>query len=295
VDHVVIVDNASGAQDLAGLQGLRGKGDVTLLESARNLGFAGANNMAIRHIMEHGSAEYFLLLNPDTILRPGAVETLVRFLEEYPEAACVGPRLEDADGTAQQSAFSNPSPVSEFMRGASIGPIERLLRRWRVHGPIIDVAQRADWLSGACVLARREVFNKAGLLDDGFFMYYEETDFFRRAGKLGLQAWYEPKAHVVHLVGQSSGIKILPGEKRLPGYWFESRHRYFRKHYGWLGALLADYFWVNGHILDRLRKLLTGTSHAASAKHEMRDLLRHTLRQLLHPLKTSPRAGRGAS
>jgi GT2 family glycosyltransferase len=181
------------------------------------------------------------------------------------------------------------------MRGASIGPIERVLRRWRVHGPIIDVAQRADWLSGACVLARREMFNKAGLLDDGFFMYYEETDFFRRAGKLGLQAWYEPKAHVVHLVGQSSGIKILPGEKRLPGYWFESRHRYFRKHFGWIGTLLADYFWMNGHVLDRLRKLLTGTSHAASAKHELRDLLRHSLRQLFHPLKTSPRARRGGS
>jgi GT2 family glycosyltransferase len=291
VDHVVIVDNASGAEHVAGLGKLRGKANVTLIESEKNLGFAGANNLAIRHVMEQGGAEYFLLLNPDTILRAGAVETLLRFLESHPEAACVGPRLEDPDGTAQQSAFRDPTPVSEFLRGASIGPIDRLLKRWQVHGPILEKAQATDWLAGACVLMRREMVEKVGLLDDRFFMYFEEVDYFRRARAMGFQAWYEPAAHVVHLVGQSSGINVAPGQKRLPKYWFESRHRYFRKHFGWVGTLFADWCWVNGHVLDRLRKVVTGTSHASPAKFEVRDLIRHSWRQLAHPFRTRPGGG----
>jgi GT2 family glycosyltransferase len=291
LDHVVIVDNASGAEHVAGLGKLRGLANVTLMESSENLGFAGANNLAIRRVMELGGAEYFLLLNPDTIIRAGAVETLVRFLEEHPAAACVGPRLEDPDGTAQQSAFRDPTPVSEFLRGAASGPIDRLMKRWKVHGPILETAQRTDWLAGACVLMRREMLEKAGLLDDGFFMYYEEVDYFRRARRKGFEAWYEPAAHVVHLVGASSGVKVAPGQKRLPGYWFEARQRYFRKHFGWLGALFADWCWLNGHVLDRLRKLVTGTSHASPAKGEMRDLLRHSWRQFWHPFATRPRGG----
>jgi len=293
-DRVVVVDNASGAEQLAALKPLAGNAGVTLLESEKNLGFAGANNLAITQVMQGGGAEYFLLLNPDTLIRPGAIATLLRFLESHPEAACVGPRLEDPDATPQQSAFRNPSPVSEFLRGASIGPIEKMFKRFRVHGPIIETPQPTDWLAGACVLLRAQMIQKAGLLDDRFFMYFEEVDYFRHAKKLGFQAWYEPAAHVIHLVGQSSGINVAPGQKRLPAYWFESRHRYFRKHYGYFGTLLADLFWLKGHILDRARKLVTGTSHAAVAKGEAADLLRHFFKQLFHPFKTSPRAGGGA-
>jgi GT2 family glycosyltransferase len=227
-------------------------------------------------------------------LRDGAIETLVEFLEKHPEAACVGPRLEDPDGTAQQSAFRNPTPLSEFLRGASIGPIERVLKGWQVHGPILETATATDWLAGACVLMRSEMVTKTGLLDDQFFMYYEEVDYFRQAKRLGFQAWYEPRARVVHLVGAASGVKVVPGQKRLPGYWFESRHRYFRKHYGWAGTLLADWLWVNGHVLDRLRKLVTGTSHASPAKFELGDLIRHSIRQLSHPIRTRPRGGGAA-
>ena len=125
-----------------------------------------------------GKADYVLLLNPDTLVRPGAFVTLRDFLKEHPEAACVGPRLEYPDGTPQLSAFGDHTPVSELMRGANIGLLARLLKRWEVYGAIQDVPHRADWLAGACVLMRASVLDEIGLLDDGFFMYYEEADFF---------------------------------------------------------------------------------------------------------------------
>lgn len=288
-DRVVIVDNASGETGLAPLRPAIG-GNISLIESDRNLGFAGANNLGIRQTLATGGADYFLLLNPDTLIRPGAVGTLLRFLEEHPQAAAVGPRLEEPDATPQQSAFGPVTPMSELVRGATMGPISRLFKKYGVYGEMHDHAHRTHWLAGACVLMRASLLERIGLLDDRFFMYFEEVDFFRRAAQEnarngGLETWYEPAAHVVHLVGQASGIvRGKPKErKRLPAYWFESRHRYFRKHFGYPGMLAADLLWFAGHSLHVMRKLLTGASHAAVAQRETTDLLRHSLRHIRHP------------
>ncbi len=271
-------------RDLGALPG------VTLMELGKNLGFAGANNAGIRAALAEGRPEYFMLLNPDTLVRPGAFGTLRRFLEEHPEAACVGPRLEYPDGEPQLSAFGDHSPVSELLRGANIGLLARVFKRWQVYGEVQNAAHRADWLAGACVLLRTGVFEKIGLLDDGYFMYYEEVDFFRRARKAGLESWYEPAAHVVHLVGQSSGVTTDWSARRLPGYWFDSRHRYFRKHFGYFGTLAADGAWLTGHLLMRIRRLFTGVSHSAVARAETRDLLRHSARHLCRPVGREAKA-----
>jgi hypothetical protein len=131
-------------------------------------------------------------------------------------------------------------------------------------------------------------------------MYFEEVDFFQRAKIAGAETFYEPAAHVVHLVGQASGVTVAPGQKRLPAYWFESRHRYFRKHFGYAGMLAADVLWLTGHALDRVRKLVTRTSHAPVAKCEARDLLRHMMHALRHPpaadaIADSPETAREAA
>ena len=146
-----------------------------------------------------------------------------------------------------------------------------------------EAAHRTDWVAGACVMMRADVVETVGLLDDKFFMYYEEVDYFRRARKAGLETWYEPAAHVVHLVGQASGVTTDWSARRLPAYWFESRHRYFRKHFGYLGMLAADGMWFTGHVMMRVRKLFTGVSHSAVAKSETGDLFRHAVRQALRP------------
>jgi GT2 family glycosyltransferase len=282
-DRIVIVDSASGEADVAAIRELAKLPAVTFIESSTNVGFAGANNLGIHHALRFGKPDYFLLLNPDTLVRPGAFTTLRAFLDNHADAACVGPRLEYPDGTPQLSAFGDHTPISELLRGANIGLLARMLKRWEVYGQIQNEPHRADWLAGACVLLRSSVLDEIGLLDDGFFMYYEEADFFRRARKGGLRAWYEPAAHVVHLVGQSSGVTKNSAAQRLPAYWFDSRHRYFRKHYGYLGAVAADSAWLMGHGLMRLRRFFTGVSHSAVAHAETRDLLRHSARRLLHP------------
>jgi GT2 family glycosyltransferase len=290
-DEVVVVDNASGEEILRSLAPLTRVERLTLLQAPRNLGFAGGNNLGIQYVQQTGGTDFYLLLNADTLVRPGALATLRTFLERHPEAACVGPRLEYPDATPQLSAFGDPTPMSELIRGANIGLLARLLKRWQVYSAIQDHPHPADWVAGACVMLREEVVNRAGLLDDGYFMYFEEVDYFRRARKLGLQTWYEPAARVVHLVGGSSGVTGDWSAKRLPPYWFESRHRYFRKHFGYLGMVAADLAWLTGHLLMRVRRLFTGVSHSAVAKSETRDLLRHSFKQCLHPFaRAKPRS-----
>ncbi|MGN6367654.1 MAG: glycosyltransferase family 2 protein [Phycisphaerae bacterium] len=280
-DEVVIVDAASGEEHVSMIRHLGELPGVTLIESEKNLGFAGGNNIALRHVLETGGAEYFMLLNPDTLVRPGAFALLREFLEKHPDAGMVGPRLEHLDGTPQLSAFGRETPVSEFIRGANIGPITRLLKRWEVYGELRHEPHPADWLSGACILTRGEVLQRAGLLDDGYFMYFEEEDWFLVARRHGYHAWHLPAARVVHLVGRSSGIvNQEKAARRLPAYWFESRHRYFRKHFGYFGMVAADAAWLSGHTLNCLRRLVTGVSHSAVARFETRDLLRHSVREM---------------
>ncbi len=276
-DLIIVVDNAS---DDGSLELLRTISGIVLIESNRNLGFAGANNLGVGHVQ----AERYLLLNPDTVARPGALGTLMEFLDSHPDAGMVGPRLEYPDGMAQLSAFGYPNPVGELLRGAAVGPLDRLLKRFNVIGPIGEQAHKADWLAGACLLVRREIFDAVGLLDDHYFMYFEEVDFCRRAAAAGHTCWYLPAAHVVHLVGRASGIVSGKQQKRLPEYWFASRHRYFRRHYGYMGTIAADALWLLGFGLMRLRTALTGAHQAYYADHECSDFLRYESRLLRSPV-----------
>lgn len=272
-DQVIVVDNASPDGSGPTLRDIQG---ITLIESPVNLGFAGANNVGIEHV----DADYYCLLNPDTIIRPGAIAKLFDFLQHHPEAAMVGPRLEDPDGTPQYSAFGDPTPVSELIRGSNLGIVTRLLRRWQVYGAMPQQPTRVDWVAGACLLMRRAVIDSVGLLDSGYFMYFEEVDFCRRARHAGHTCWYLPEARVVHLVGQASGITNTKQRKRLPAYWFEARHRYYRKHFGYFGTAFADLLWLSGAFVDRIRKLLTGVSHSSLAHKEISDFIRFEARFL---------------
>jgi len=256
------VDNGSGdgsAERLAAEVRERDWTDwVTIQSRSLNAGFAAGNNSAIRAALAAPlPPRYVLLLNPDTIVRPGALMTLIAFLDEHPEVGIAGSRLEDLDGTPQHSAFRFHSVFSELEKGLRLGLASRLLRRWVTSMPIPAEACQVDWVSGACMIVRREVFDAIGLLDEGYFLYYEENDFCRRAGRAGWPCWYVPEARVVHLVGQSSGIN-QPGTRprRRPAYWFHSRRRYMRTHLGFVQAALADCLWASGYALFRLRRLI---------------------------------------
>jgi len=114
-----------------------------------------------------------------------------------------------------------------------------------------------QWTSFACVLIRREVFETTGLLDEGYFMYFDDTDFCQRSSKSGWAIRYEPCARVVHLRGGSSSVKQQSQKrKRLPAYYYHSRSRYFRSHYhGRFGLFAANLLWYAGWVIGRLKQL----------------------------------------
>ncbi|MBL8792738.1 MAG: glycosyltransferase family 2 protein [Planctomycetia bacterium] len=260
--QVIVVENGSpddSAQRLAdAIRTEHWDSWAKLLVLDKNLGFAGGNNAALRPLLaEPKPADYFLLLNPDTVVRPGAVTTLIEFLEHHPRAGIAGSRLEDPDGTPQRSAFRFPTVPSEFEHGIRLGPISRLLRSSIVAPPVTDATHRCDWLAGASMLVRKEVFDDIGLMDDDYFLYYEETDFMLRAKRAGWSTWYVPTSRVVHLVGQASGVTdTKKPARRLPKYWFDSRKRYFTKNHGPVYALWADAAWLIGFTLWRVRRRL---------------------------------------
>jgi GT2 family glycosyltransferase len=260
----IVVDNASGdgsAEKLrAAVQDRDWGGWAEVLASSRNGGFAAGNNLALRPALEHAAPpRYFLLINPDAALDPGALQVMVAFLEDHPGAGIVGPRTEIGRGNLRGTAFRFPGVLNSLDEGAHFGPLTRLLARWQLAPPPRSEAHATDWVSGGCMLIRREVFERVGLFDEGFFLYFEEVDLCLRAARAGWETWYEPAASIVHDAGASTGA--TGGHelgRRMPRYWFESRRRYFLKNRGRLACVAADLAWVLGNTFWNVRRALTG-------------------------------------
>jgi GT2 family glycosyltransferase len=142
------------------------------------------------------------------------------------------------------------------------------------------VPHKTDWLNGASLMIRREVFDSIGLLDESFFLYYEETDFCRRAQRAGWSCWFVPPSRVIHLEGQSTGATGASAKHQpVPDYWFASRRRYFRKHHGPGYEFLTNLVHAGSHALWRVRKWLQ-FKEDQDPPHYLRDFWRKTMRGL---------------
>ncbi len=270
-DRVVVVDNASGdgsAETIEARLAAAVTGElVGLIRSRRNGGFSYANNRGIEAVEAQG----YLLLNSDTIVRPGAVDALLACLQAEPDAGVIGPRLEDPDGTPQVSCFRDRSALSELIGAAGTGPVTRALRRYDVAIPVSDGPMDPPWVSFAAVLLRRQTVLDVGPLDEGFFMYLEDIDYCRRARRKGWRVVYRPDARIVHLRGGSSPVKRLAAARqRLPRYYYESRSRYFAKHYGVPGLWAANVCWMAGRAVALLRELV-GNKRPHASRAQWRD------------------------
>lgn len=260
--QVVVVDNASGdgsAEKIAGAIATEGWSDwATLLPSDVNGGFAWGNNLAIRPVLQSPHpAPYYLLLNPDTEVRPHALKTLVTFMEDHPDVGIAGSGIEAGDGTPWRFAFRFPSILSELDDGLRLGVVSRLLARWVVTQAMTDQPQPVDWLPGASMMIRRQVFDTIGLMDEGYFLYYEETDFCLQAKRAGWSCWYVPQSRIMHIAGQSTGVSShTTTPKRQPQYLFDSRRRYFVKNHGWFYAAIADIVWALGFTVWKCRQTI---------------------------------------
>lgn len=253
--RVVVVDNLSGDGSAELIEAWIAAQDppapVTLLRSELNAGFAGGHNRGMAAV----EADAYLLLNSDAVPRPGALAALLEAMDRDPTAGVIGARLEDEDGTPQICCFRLHSPLSELIRGAEVGLVARLLRRWSTPLPPPDpYPGEIDWVSFAAVLVRAETAAAIGPMDEGYFLYFEDMDYCWRARRAGWRVVHAPLARVVHHRGGSAPVKRLAAaRKRLPAYYYASRTRFFRKVYGRAGPLAANLMFCLGLALGRLK------------------------------------------
>ena len=198
--EVFVVDNASTDGSTAMVR--EQFPQVHLLENSENVGFARANNQAIRRCRGY----YVLLLNSDTKVYPGALEAMVRFMEEHPQAGGCGPRLLNPDGTLQASCHPMLTTTREFWR---LMFVDRLWPRatYAQERWALDRARHVEVLKGACFLLRRAALDQVGLLDERYFMYTEEMDLCYRLLQDGWQLWWVPQAVVKHY-GEASSTQV---------------------------------------------------------------------------------------
>jgi N-acetylglucosaminyl-diphospho-decaprenol L-rhamnosyltransferase len=274
--RVILVDNASGDLPLIeeAVQRNGWSPWVILMLAPKNGGFAYGNNLGIGGAFALGPPNYFYLLNPDTQVRLGAIAALVEFLESHPQAGIAGSSFETEDGTDWPFAFRFPTLLSEIEHGVQLGLVTRCLSRWTVARTMSRVAQPIDWISGASMMIRPSVFRAVGCLDENFFLYFEETEFCHRARRAGFSTWYVPESRVMHMIGKSTNVEEKTRfSRRLPGYWFESRMRYFATTHGVRGGMLIDVAAILSSLLGLLKRKLQRRS---STPHYIRDLLAHS-------------------
>jgi N-acetylglucosaminyl-diphospho-decaprenol L-rhamnosyltransferase len=262
--RVVVTDCSSGDDSLAKIGAAietRGwSAWATLMPLNRNGGFAWGNNQAIEPALKgDDKPQYVYLLNPDTIVLPDALKALVSFMDSHPEVGIGGGRSVRQDGSTIISAFRFHTVLSELETALRLGVVTKVLKDKIVAPPPSEEPAKCDWVAGASMIVRREVFEKIGLLDDRYFMYYEETDFCLRAARAGWPTWYVPASKIIHLVGSASGVTGASRvAKRRPRYWFDSRHRYFRQNYGAAKTLAADGLWACGFAVHSVLRRLRG-------------------------------------
>lgn len=252
--EVVVVDNCSGddsADQIESAIESNGWGDwVRVVRSPVNGGFAAGNNVGIKA----SHAKVYMLLNSDTIVRDGAIETLMQTLGEHPEIGMLGPQLEWPDGKHQTSTFRYRTPITEMLYASCLGVLGRLFSKSVVARELHEFATGLDWASFACMLIRREVIDSVGMLDEDYFMYFEDMAMCRKATKAGFVIAYQPEAHVVHLRGGSSPVKEQTRQrKRRPAYYYAARSHYLRSFYGTIGHIVGNLLWMIGWMLGALR------------------------------------------
>lgn len=230
--HICVVDNHSADDSVGYLQSKFP--DVEFVASQHNLGFARANNIALRR----ADSEYVLLLNPDTIVLENTIRESLRFMDEHQEAGSVGVRMLRSDGvSAPESRRGMPSPLTAFWRMVGMAhffPRSKRFARYYMGHLSWDEPAEIDVVSGAYCMIRRSVLDKIGLLDEDFFMYGEDIDLSFRIQKAGYSNWYLPYS-ILHYKGESTQKSSF----RYVHVFYTAMLIFLRKHYGGLGYLLS--------------------------------------------------------
>ena len=250
--EIIIVDNAS----TDGTAGMIKKcfSEVKLIINHENRGFAAANNQAF----ELSRGEYVLLLNPDTILHPKSLDILVKFMDSNEDVGACGPKLLDTDGSNQNSVRCFPSFRGALHRHTAfkfLGIFKGAYKKWVMYDFNNDKQRDVDQVMGAALMVRRSVTEQVGVMDERFFMYYEEVDLCYRIKQAGWRIVHIPEAVITHTGGGSSGQ--IPVSKRIMA--MASLLKFFRKHRGKFATRLFSCVFKPAVILRDLMNIVFGT------------------------------------
>lgn len=230
--EVIVVDNHSRDNSVTLLRQYHP--EVRIVENLHNLGFAKANNIAIRQ----SRGEYVLLLNPDTIVSESVVKGVISFLDSHPEAGSAGVRMLNADGTvAPESRRGVPTPMTAFYKLSGLCgmfPNSRRFGRYYLGHLPWDSPQQIEVVSGAFCMLRTSILKKVGLLDEDYFMYGEDIDLSYRILKSGATNWYVPET-ILHYKGESTHKSSF----RYVHVFYQAMHIFFRKHFSHLGLFIS--------------------------------------------------------
>ena len=205
--EIIVVDNASrdGSADMVAAEFPA----VRLIRNERNLGFAGANNMAFRQ----ARGRHVLLLNSDTIVRPDTLRCLVDFLDAHPQAGAAGCKILNPDGTFQHDCRRGfPTPMAALYKLSGLSrlfPHNPRFARYNLTYLDPDELSEVDALSGSCMIVRREVLEQVGLLDEAYFMYGEDLDWCYRMRQAGWRIYYVPSTTIIHFRGRSGRAETM--------------------------------------------------------------------------------------
>jgi GT2 family glycosyltransferase len=217
--------------------------EVKLIARPDNVGFPKGNNLGLAQ----ANGRYLLLLNPDTEIVNDALSTMINYMEYHRHVGALGPQLLNPDSTVQSSRRRFPTLITAFFESTwleNLAP-QKLLRNYYVQDVSDGDTVAVDWITGACLLTRHEVYEQIGGLDEGYFMYSEELDWCRRIKEAGWQVVYLPTAQVLHHEGKSSEQAVTHRHIN----YHRAKLRYFRKYHGRLAAttlrifLLMNYIW----------------------------------------------------
>lgn len=262
--HVVVIDNRSddGSADMIDdwIAAQSPAPPVTLVRSATNSGYSGGHNQGMTAV----PADHYLILNSDALLRPGFFDALYAAIASHPKAGLIVPRLEGEDGVVQVNCFRFAGPTSEFIRGAMSGPVTKLLKH-RVVALDPDPADALiEWASFACILLNGAMVRQIGMMDEGYFLYFEDSEYCLRARRAGWPIMRAPQAVAVHFRGGSGPVKKLArARKRAPEYYYRSRSRFLTQAHGRAGLIAANLAWHSGRMLAQLRRLIGKPAHGA--------------------------------
>lgn len=249
--EVLVVDNASSDGTV---ESVRNKfPEVVVIANSQNLGFAAANNQGI----EKSQSEYILLLNPDTIIHSDSLDILIEFMDKNEDVGICGPQLLNQDGTIQSSARYFPTFRGVLYRHTVIrylGLFKNEYKKWLMKNFDHKTKMDVDQVMGAALMIRQSIIEDIGVMDEQFFMYYEEVDLCFRIKQAGWRVVFMPEVVITHLGSQSSGQ--IPVKKQMMA--ITSLLKFFRKHRGKSITIVFNCIFKPAIILRAICDLIVG-------------------------------------